>query len=297
MNGKTTYILDYFELIGVVPDQEEATSEVRVMSFNIRFENEWDDVNIWNNRKENVAKMIEQRSPLVLGLQEVLHGQLMYLAEKLSNTYSYVGVGRNDGHHGGEYSPVFYNHTQLDLLDSGTFWLSETPWVVGSRGWDSACVRICTWGKFQLKDSPNSLPFFVFNTHLDHRSQKARLEGLKLIVNFFYAWTRFCPGFITGDLNEQPTEPAVANILDPDTAFPLVLKDSQTDCEMPMAGPTFTFNNWDCSSELCWIDYILVKPYMRVMRFEVIDELAEGRTLSDHFPILSDALLNLSPPY
>ena len=294
VSGTTTYVVDFFEHIGTLPEEEEADSEVRIMSFNIRFETPQDGIHNWSLRRAYVAEVIELWYPLVLGLQEVLHGQLQYLAEKLAHSYSYVGVGRDDGHRAGEYSPIFFNYKKVNLLDSGTFWLSETPWSVGSRSWDSACVRICTWAKLQLKDSQNSMPFFVFNTHLDHRSQKARVEGLKLIVNLFHAWTRFYPGCIIGDMNELPEEPAIVNTLDPSKAFPAHLKNAQMASESPASGPKFTFNNWDSRTDTYWIDYIFVKPNMKVKSFEVVEHSGEGQPISDHFPIVADLLLNLS---
>lgn len=272
--------------------QEEV--ETRVMSFNIRYDNPNDGLHRWALRKAYVAQLIRVQKPLVLGLQEVLHQQLEYLASSLASDYSWIGVGRDDGHQAGEYSPIFYNHNQVKLLDFGNFWLSEAPWSPGSTSWGSACVRICTWGKFQLSEYPKSRPFFVFNTHLDHQSKLAREEGLKLINTFFHAWSGSCQGLIMGDFNETPDHSPITTILSPKAAFPGYLENAKDMSVEPALGPTdVTFPDWDGSGKIC-IDYILVKPFMKVKCFSVIEQKANGLPISDHYPVVADLLLHVS---
>ena len=80
--------------------------------------------------------------------------------------YGVIGVGREDGKVKGEYSALWYKKARFELLASGYFWLSETPEIAGSRGWDGACERIASWGK--LKDKISGKEYFALNTHLDH---------------------------------------------------------------------------------------------------------------------------------
>ena len=122
---------------------------IRVMSFNIRYNNPDDGIHAWDNRKENVVKLIRHYNPDVLGLQEALSGQISYLNDQLPD-YHWIGVGRDDGETAGEYSPVFCKKDRFELIKSDYFWLSDTPEQPGSMGWDAACPRIVTW--LQLYD-------------------------------------------------------------------------------------------------------------------------------------------------
>ena len=110
-----------------------------------------------------ICDQINFMSPDVLGTQEVLHGQLQDMLERLDG-YGYIGVGRDDGATAGEYAAIFYKQDKVRLLDSGNFWLSETPDRPG-LGWDAACVRICTWGRFTGQTATDDDAFYFFNLH------------------------------------------------------------------------------------------------------------------------------------
>jgi endonuclease/exonuclease/phosphatase family metal-dependent hydrolase len=173
-------------------------SDITVMSFNLRYDEPADEENQWENRKESCLTMLNEVIPTVFGIQEGLHNQISYLDNNLQN-YNYVGVGRDDGHSGGEYAAIFYDTTTVELLNNGNFWLSETP-EVPSLGWDANNTRICTWGKFRDIDKNNV--FFLFNTHFDHKGKTAQGESSKLIVQKIQEITESdLPVFITGDFN------------------------------------------------------------------------------------------------
>jgi endonuclease/exonuclease/phosphatase family metal-dependent hydrolase len=293
-SGRRTYLVDVFNEATILPDESKCQTPVRAMSFNIRFDNPSDGVHQWSLRKDMVAQVIRLWDPDVAGLQEVLHNQLLFLADSLKETHSYVGVARDDGQCAGEYSPIFYNHQRLALLDHGTFWLSETPWTAGSRSWGSACVRICTWAKFQLHSDPNSRPFFVFNTHLDHQSPMARVEGIKLINALFWAWTSSNAGIICGDFNEAPEHPPVTTITEPEKAFPARLDDTRSSAENPLIGPNHTFHGWDFKTWCGWIDYIMVKPWIVVKNLTVLEHTFDLHLpVSDHYPIVADLKISV----
>ncbi|WP_338194924.1 endonuclease/exonuclease/phosphatase family protein [Flagellimonas marinaquae] len=173
-------------------------SDLSVMSFNLRYDEPADGENKWSNRKASCITMLNEVKPTVFGIQEGLHNQVSYLNDNLPN-YNYVGVGRDDGHSSGEYAAIFYDETLVELIDSGDFWLSETP-EYPSLGWDANNVRICTWAK--LRDINKNKDFYVFNTHFDHKGKTAQKESSKLIVQKIQDITEpGLPVFITGDFN------------------------------------------------------------------------------------------------
>ncbi len=142
------------------------------MTFNIRCDDPGDGENRWGKRTSFACDVVRNNAPDVVGLQEANHHQLDVFTESLPE-YAKVGIGR-DGGRDGEYSAILYQTARFDLAASGTFWLSETP-TMPSRDWESACLRICTWA--QLTDKASKQSFSVYNTHLDHESQLARMEG------------------------------------------------------------------------------------------------------------------------
>ena len=155
-------------------------AQMLVGSYNIRYQNKDDNErgNSWKQRCPIICNEVNFMAPDIFGAQEVLHPQLLDLLLGLDG-YDYIGVGRDDGKTAGEYAAIFYKKDRVRLLDQGNFWLSETPEKPG-LGWDAACVRICTWGKFKHLKSKKT--FFYFNLHMDHVGKVARREAAKLVV-------------------------------------------------------------------------------------------------------------------
>ena len=118
--------------------------DIKVISYNIRYDNPNDGINVWENRKHTISTFLNNQKPGLIGFQEVTHSQLLFLTNELSS-YEFIGVGRDDGKTKGEYSPIFYNKNNFRLISQNTFWLSQTPEKV-SVGWDASMERICTYG-------------------------------------------------------------------------------------------------------------------------------------------------------
>lgn len=174
--------------------------ELHVGSYNIRCISSSDAKanNHWDARKDYLCDVIDYEDFDVFGAQEVTFPQLNYMLENLDD-YAYVGVGRTDGKEKGEFSPVFYKKDRIELLESSTFWISETPDEAGSVGWDAALPRVCSWGLF--KDLKSGRKFYFFNLHMDHVGMKARVEGAKLVVAKIKEICKGYPVILTGDFN------------------------------------------------------------------------------------------------
>jgi endonuclease/exonuclease/phosphatase family metal-dependent hydrolase len=114
----------------------------------------------------------------------------------LKHPYERFGVEREEN---GEFEQIFYDAAVLERLDHGDFWLSEEPDTPGTQGWDAACVRMVTWGKFRLRATRQEL--FVFNTQLDHVGPKSREEGSKLLWERIQQISGDAPLFLMGDFN------------------------------------------------------------------------------------------------
>ena len=144
-----------------------AAQSFSAATYNIRQLNAKDTAegNGWERRLPVISSLIRFHDFDIFGAQEVFHSQLQGMLAALPG-YDYVGVGRDDGAAGGEYSAIFYKRGRFRLLDSGHFWLSEDPSKPG-KGWDAKYVRICTWGRFYDRQSRQR--FWFFTTHTDHR--------------------------------------------------------------------------------------------------------------------------------
>ena len=167
-------------------------SKCLVGSYNIRYKNANDSIQgeVWAKRCQVICDQVNFMAPEIFGTQEVLYVQLQDMKNALDG-YDYIGVGRDDGVHGGEHEAIFYKKDKIKLLDHGDFWLSETPDKPG-LGWDAVCVRVCTWGKFGVKaprmrhglfnrrKNDTQREFYYFNLHMDHIGVVARREAAKL---------------------------------------------------------------------------------------------------------------------
>src|SRR6187431_766217 len=259
--------------------QTETQANVNVMTFNIRYDNPEDDPNNWEQRKENVLKMIRFNEVDILGTQEVLAHQLKYLAENLSE-YGVIGVGREDGKEKGEYSPILYNKNKFTLIKSGYFWLSETPEKPG-KGWDAACERVATW--VQLKDKSTGKKIFVINTHFDHRGEVARRESVTLIKTKIAQLSEGMPQIMMGDLNATPDSSVIQSLLTADKYLSLL--DSKKLATI-VYGPNWSFHDFGKIpfKDRPLIDYILVNEMIKVQKYGVLAETLNDTFLSDHAP-------------
>ena len=174
---KKSSVLCILAVMAVLP---AFAQEVNIGSYNIRNNNKGDynHNDGWTQRRDVMCDLVNFCNFDAFGTQEVNEPQVKDILERCP-AYDYVGVGRDDGATGGEYSPVFYRKDKYVALKSGTFWLSETPDSV-SYGWDAVCRRVCSY--VQLRDKKTRQQFWVFNTHLDHKGIVARREAVKLIV-------------------------------------------------------------------------------------------------------------------
>lgn len=271
---------------GQVKQQAAAPQPVNVMSFNIRYDNPEDSLDNWKYRKDRAANAIRFYDVDILGTQEVLHNQLVDLQQRLPE-YDVIGVGREDGKEKGEYSALWYKKDRFTLLDSGYFWLSETPEVPGSKGWDGACERIASWAK--LKDKTSGKEYFALNTHLDHVGVVARREGVTLILDKVNELSNGLPVIVTGDFNSEPESDVIKHVTD--ATNPEHLTDSRSVSPL-VYGPAWSFHDFGKIpyARRPLIDYVFVRNGLEVLRYGVLAETENEAFLSDHAPVLVSLL-------
>ena len=253
-----------------------SAQNIRIITYNIRYNNPGDGINAWPNRSQQVAALLEFHQADIFGLQEALIGQIQDIQKQLPHM-KWVGVGRDDGKEAGEFSPLFYNSKKFKALKSGWFWLSQTPEKPG-LGWDAACNRICTW--LLLEADKKDKQFMVFNTHFDHQGEKARTESAKLILQKIKELNRDnLPIILTGDFNLTPEQ-------EPISVITKELKDSRSISKEAPYGPAGTFNGFKFDSPLKdRIDYVFVNNRVEVKQYGVLSDSKDQRYPSDHLPV------------
>jgi endonuclease/exonuclease/phosphatase family metal-dependent hydrolase len=171
------------------------------MSFNIRNSGAGDGPNRWELRRDLWCDIVRHFNPDLLGVQEVLADQYDHLKAQFPD-YTLVGVAREDGHRSGEWSLILYRTERFEEIETGNHWLSETPHIPGSRSWDSACCRLCTW--VRLCDKQTNKTLVHLNVHLDHIGGIARQKSAEYLVSQF-ALNAGHPIILTGDFNCDET--------------------------------------------------------------------------------------------
>ena len=253
----------------------------------------------WENRKSDLLDLVRKLDLDVFGLQEAHADQLDYIADNLPQ-YMKIGVHRNDGKRKGEAAPVFFRKNRFASIKNGTFWLSETPDVPGSKSWGASHPRICSW--VLLKDNKTGKSFCFANTHTEHRSRLARKNGMLLFVKQIRKIAPDgTPIVFTGDHNckETSNEAKVVSA---------ILKDALHISKTTPSGSWRSYNGWRWSeSELSIaealtipfaerenrrrrIDYIYVSEGIKVNSYKTVNDPRPGTKLypSDHFPVIAD---------
>ncbi|RYD49640.1 MAG: endonuclease/exonuclease/phosphatase family protein, partial [Verrucomicrobiaceae bacterium] len=216
----------------------------------------------------------------IIGLQEAFRTMLDDIRVRVPG-YEEIGVGREDGKEKGEYSAILLKRDRFDVLDSGTFWLSDTPDVCGSCSWKNVVTRICTWAK--LKERETGREMYFYNTHLDHESQEAREKGFALIQSHLADRRKNGePFIITGDLNAAEDNPAFANLKSGTT--PLVDAWREKNPSVPVA-ESGTMSVFTGRRDTEKIDYIFVPAGTRVIDSEIVHRNRNGIYPSDHYPV------------
>jgi endonuclease/exonuclease/phosphatase family metal-dependent hydrolase len=267
-------------------------SNLVVMTFNVRYGSADDGQNNWANRKELACDVLRRHAPDIVGLQEALRFQIDDIRAALPQ-YAEIGGGRDDGKTKGEYSAILYRKDRLDVSDSGTFWLSDTPEVPGSITWGNACTRICTWARFVRKDTGEA--FYHFNTHMDHISQFSRDKSAILLAQRIRDRAHPDPVFLTGDFNAGERNPVVQYFKGQKelkaannglAANPVRLVDTFRVLH-PDANEVGTFHSFNGERTREKIDYIFAQPGVKVLRTEILYDNQDSRYPSDHFPVLA----------
>jgi len=273
--GRRFSILICLLALGAAGPCVAAQTPLRVMTFNVRVSVD-KGMNAWANRRALMVQVIEAAHPDILGTQELTEEQGEYLAAHLQG-YAWFGQGR-DGGAKGEHMGVFYRTDRLQVLDSGDFWLSDTPEVPGSRTWGQPYPRMVTWARFRRRDGGGE--FDYFNTHFPYRPEdvRPRLLGAYEILGRIGRLPSTARVILAGDFNCTP-----------DTTVHAALTQSLHDAwavAAAHAGPENTFHDFTGVPDQR-IDWILSRGF-KVLAVQTVTTHEGARYPSDHFPVVAE---------
>jgi len=255
---------------------------LRLMSFNVRYDTAKDGPDNWAHRRRLVADTIRYHDPDIVGIQEAMSHQLREL-EVLLDGYDWVGDARDNVASGGEHTAIGYRRDRFSAAESDTFWLSATPETPGSVGWDAAHPRIATWAR--LRDDDGAL--LVGNTHLDHKGERARREGIALVLDRLADLADDASVFLNGDFNCRVGDPAHAR------AEGYTLPDGRRLRETRRLtdrrhGPTTTRTDFHDLLPNMGIDHVFCSDDVAVSAWTAVTDRDDDHYPSDHLPVVVD---------
>lgn len=259
--------------------------KVKAMSFNIRLSKARDGRNGWHGRADMVRGVIDRHRPDFVGVQEAWPDQIEYLQEALPG-HGHLARSREADAKQGEAVPLLYdrNRWELDASQHGTFWLSDTPDLPGSKSWGNFLPRVATWARFIEKQSGRGV--YVFNLHLDPFSDRSRVRSAALIAERITERCNPEPVIVMGDLNAGENGSAIRYFKGqiPGNGTPLV----DTFRQLHPGASAGTFHAFTGISLGRKIDYVFTLPDAKVLDAKVLRDNVGGRYPSDHFPVLAE---------
>ena len=254
--------------------------KISLATWNIRTITKWDSNNghDWKDRMPHIVSLIQTYDFDILAMQEISEKQLVVLKKELGD-YSFISAGRDDGALRGEALGILYKAEKLELLESGHFWLSETP-NSPSVGWDGEGKKICVWAIFMERDT--RVEFMVYSVHLDHKGELARINGTQQIIDFVS--TRNMPTFVLGDFN----------VLKHSSVYDKMLAAGFIDAEEKAKiryTPSGTYNRYTFNRKIEDVpDMIFISKSVPVEYYGILNNFFwqenTPKHISDHYPVL-----------
>lgn len=258
------------------------SGQMKVMTFNLRTGAADDGADGWAFRRELVFDVLAEHRADVIGLQEVESFQMDQIRRAIPQ-YKIVAAGRDDGKTAGEACPVLFRRDRFTLVDSGTFWFSNSPWKAGSTHWGNQTPRICTW--VQLTETGTNGAFYVFNVHLDHQSQTSRVKSTELLAKEIAHRIGHDPFIVLGDFNMGLDNPAMLYLqaIGYDSPCPRLVDSWQM--LNRNREPVGTYHGFKGDPVTTKIDHVLVPDNTEIIEVGIDQRNFDGRYPSDHFPV------------
>jgi endonuclease/exonuclease/phosphatase family metal-dependent hydrolase len=248
----------------------------------------------WASRRELNLTVVRVANPHVLGLQEAEYGNLEDYRNHLPRIDHVPGPLLKRG----EFNAIAWDKFRMELLTTDQNGISlhpdgkpNTP----AEEWGSKVPRGATWAV--LLDHYTGQSVLVLNVHLDHESERARVEGMKMVLRKVADFGDM-PAIITGDFNAGEYVPEGLTTRVPYTGETLRLMREAgfqdtflfTNTDGPKTNTFHGFKgdefNPDEDFGLHRIDGIWVRGFNPVST-DIIRTNQHGFYPSDHYPVVA----------
>jgi endonuclease/exonuclease/phosphatase family metal-dependent hydrolase len=265
----------------------------RVISCNIRVTGLPEDEvagRRWEDRREVLVEVIRSRKPDIICTQEVIYDSYEYMREQFKEYFAFGFTGPEmdpftDGYHFIAKNVVFFRRDRYDLRSAGSYWLSDEPLIGGSVSWNTARARHCNW--VRLRDRKTGVEFRVLNIHLDHKSDEARREQTKLILEECAQYAADFPQIICGDFNARINGAPIGYMRN--AGWKEAYETVHGAGEAGYTGHAFKGTEYDKGSGR--IDFIFTHGRIDPVSAEIIKDKIDGVYPSDHFFVISDMVI------
>jgi len=282
---RLTYFLAALSVLALAgcKSMDRAAAPLRVMSFNVRLSAADDGENAWSHRTEIFFKAIRGFGPDLVGFQEVLADQYDAMIARLPE-YAFSGSARDDGKRRGEWALIGFRKDRFAVVGQGDFWLSEQPAVPGSKSWDAALPRICSW--VRLRETATGRELVYANTHFDHKGVIARQEAAKLLSAELSRIAAGAPAVLTGDLNATEDEPPYAALVRPGIPGAIGWTDAYREVHPQRSPEERSFHAFQGGTTGSRIDFVFHSAGFQAVA-AAIDHTrsADGHYPSDHYAV------------
>lgn len=267
---------------------ESGASALHIMSLNVQRPSPlaWRRDARWNVRRDRLRALLQTEKPALLGAQEVMPEQAVFMQGALGPTYGFVGRGRHAGGTG-EGCPVIYDTERLELVDWQQAALSDTPHVAGSRSWGNVFPRITVTADFRDRETAAELRFI--NTHLDPLCTRSQIRSVDTIRTAVAGSSS--PTIVTGDLNAGPSSRTLQALLAGGT-----LVDAWHAAQERLTPEFATYANYRPPRRGSRIDWIVTTPDISVTQVAVNADPIRGGWVSDHLPVQAEVVIPTPVP-
>jgi endonuclease/exonuclease/phosphatase family metal-dependent hydrolase len=273
---------------------KENTGSHRVMSCNIRVALDEDEAKGlgWSSRRDICLKVIKNHKPDIICLQEVLKVQADD-CRKFFSSYQLIGFDGPEmdahltGYHGIAKNPILFSKDRYELLTAGTYWLSETPLIAGSKSWDTARARHANW--IRIREKKTGKEFRVVNLHLDHISAEAKIQQAKMVVDESAQYQPEYTQILTGDFNSRFDSNVFASVRN--GGWKESYETIHGEKEAGHTGHEFQGVKYDKASSKGRIDYIWYRGKIKPIDAIIVKDDVNGKYPSDHFFLQADLVI------
>jgi len=252
--------------------------KIKIVTFNLRTYFSEDGINNFIHRGAAILNKIKAELPHIICFQEAVAETAEFLTENLPE-YQII-LNRRNPDLTGEGLATAVLKSDFYILSNDFFWLSNTPRVPGSRfSEQSKCPRVTQC--IIIQNKLNAELFRIYNVHLDHRSESAKILGIKCLMEYAIKQNEILPAplFLLGDFNSLPGSETIKYCNN--------YKDIEI-CDLT-AGIPFTFHGFGrlLPDDGKKIDYIYTNKEVSCKNYSsaIWSDEADGIYLSDHYPV------------